>query len=83
MLIITCIRELFTIMIGLAGIGASQTIDEGGTALLLLGIGLVVWGAWDIAKEVRDARSKGEVGTLRKERGSLIRRLDGSEGGER
>jgi hypothetical protein len=42
----------------------------------LLGVGFVLWGAYEIYKEVRDLNREGEVSQLAKEREEIRNKLD-------
>ena len=65
---------MVSIFIGLAGLIACLAF-QGPWYLLVLGIGLIVWGTTEIIGEIRDRNSRGEVAQLKSDREEIRRRI--------
>jgi hypothetical protein len=65
-------REVLTILFGVGAIVAGIVLEAEDPWLYILGIGLIVWGAWDISKELRDQKAK-DVSDMAAERDRIKR----------
>jgi len=74
MSVLKIIREIFYIIFGIATIVAVFVLEMEGY-WILVGLGLIVWGGYDIYKETRDMSSKSEVNQLAKEREKINSKL--------
>ena len=72
---IKIIREVFTILFGVGAIVAGIVFEADDPWLFILGIGFILWGVWDIYKEVRDSSDKGDVSELSKQREDISNKL--------
>jgi len=73
------IREIITILFGIGAIVAAVVFEADDPWLYILGIGLILWGAWDIYKEVRDSADTGDVSDMSKQREEITKKLGGKE----
>jgi cytochrome c biogenesis protein CcdA len=72
------IREIFYILVGILII-TFGIIYEAEWYYILAGFALVIWGIWDIYKEVRDLGKKSEVSEMAKEREEIKKKIEGKE----
>ena len=68
-------QEILFIIFGIFTIVAVFTLDMEGY-YALIGIGLIIWGVYDIYKETRDMKKDSEVDQLSKEREEIINKLN-------
>jgi len=67
-------QEILYILFGILTIGAVFAFDMEGY-YALIGVGLIVWGVYDIYKETRDMSKDSEVSQLSKEREEIVKKL--------
>jgi len=66
-------KEILEILIGVVCIVAGVVLEAEDPRLYLLGAGLIAWGAWEIAKELRDSRADSDVAAMAAERDRIQR----------
>jgi len=66
-------KEILEILIGVVCIVAGVVLEAEDPWLYLLGAGLIAWGAWEIAKELRDSRADSDVAAMAAERDRIQR----------
>jgi uncharacterized membrane protein HdeD (DUF308 family) len=73
--------KIFSILMILVGIMAviNVFVFELEAYVALIGLGLIAWGVYDVAKDIRDARKGSEVKRLAEEREEIERQLAGKE----
>lgn len=72
--ILKIISEAMYILFGIGTIIAVIALEMP-AYYALIGVGLIAWGIYDIYKELRDLKQKGEVGQLSKEREEISKKL--------
>lgn len=70
------IREVCIIILGVIAIAAIW-IFEAEPWMGLLGVAMIVWGIYDIAKEVRDVKKGSDVEEMAEAREEIRSKLDG------
>ena len=67
-------QEILYILFGILTIVAVFTLDME-AYIALIGVGLIIWGIYDIYKETRDMSKDSEVNQLSKEREEIVKKL--------
>lgn len=66
-------KEILEILFGVGCIVAGIVLEAEDPWLYLIGAGLILWGAWEIRKELRDSRKDGDVAAMAEERDRIRR----------
>jgi len=74
-------RLVYGICFVLMGLGAVAGVIGGELQswAILLGLGMVAWGAYDIHKYIREKKKEGEMDDMAKEREDIAKRLEDKE----
>ncbi len=77
----SAVKIIFEVLIILAGLTMviNTIIFELEAYVMLIGLGLIIWGGYDLYKETRDISKKSEVSDMSKEREEIRKKLEEEE----